>query len=221
MMAGWIAIAAAVAAPGAALATEKANFTVHDVTLSVDLPAGYCLPKNNDGLIAETLAKSDPQNLTLATFIRCDRQNRPEGPGNDYVLIKSPNAALTQRVERAKLLSELNAEFGKPEWQTDGNGSKQSIATASQNLSDNLGGKFDIKGAIAPRGVDADCAYLGGTLQLSGGGVSYPIIGGACITGVNGKIVAVYTYDDPDRGGGVIGKMRMARNLAMSIKAKP
>lgn len=221
MLARGIVALAAMITPGMALAAETATFTIADVTLTATLPAGYCLPKNNDKLIADTLATGDPQNLTLATFIRCDRQGNAEGPGNDYMLIKSPNAAIATRTSRPELLSALETEFGKAEWQADGDNAKRTTADAAQSLSDALNTEVDIQGSMAPRGVDKDCAYLGGTFQVNGGGVSYPIIGGGCITSAGDKVVAVYTYDDPGKGGGVTGKMRAAHDVAMSIKPAP
>jgi len=70
----------------------------------------------------------------------------------------------------------------------------------------------------APRGTDSDCAYMGGSVKVNGGGVTYPIILGACITTAAEKIVAVYTYDDPGKDGDIAGKMRSARSVAMSIR---
>ena len=55
---------------------------------------------------------------TLATLIRCDQAGRAEGPGNDYMLIKSPRTALTTMISRPEFLRAINAEFGKADWQT-------------------------------------------------------------------------------------------------------
>jgi len=215
----WALVAGAMMVPGAAEAADV-TFTVHDVTLTATIPAGYCVPMNKDKLIADTLATGDKENITLATLIRCDKAGRAEGPGNDYMLIKTPQNALATRIPRAELLTALGAEFGKAEWQSGATG-KAATADAAKGLSDAFSTPVDIQGDIAPRGTDGDCAYLGGTLNVNGGGVSYPIILGGCITSAANKVVAVYTYDDPGKGGGVAGKMRAARNVAMSIKAAP
>ena len=212
----WM-LAAAMAMPGAAHAADIA-FSVNGIGLTMPLPAGYCIPAGQDKLIADTLAKGDTDNLTLATLIRCDKAGRTEGPGNDYMLIKTPKASLGSVLPRATLLSALSAEFGKAEWQSGATG-EQATAHAAKGISDALSTPVDIKGDLAPRGTDADCAYLGGTLTVDGGGVRYPIILGGCITSVADKVVAVYTYDDPGEGGGVSGKMRTARDVAMSVRA--
>ncbi|MBL0916403.1 MAG: hypothetical protein IBJ13_13105 [Sphingopyxis sp.] len=203
--------------PMSAQAAESVTFTVHDVTLTAPLPAGYCIPVDRDKLIADTLAKGDTENVTLATLIRCDHAGQANGPGNDYMLIKTPKTALTAKIARSDLIGSLKAQFGTAEWQSNAAGERAN-ATASKGLSDALATPVDIQGEIAPRGTDADCAYLGGSLNVTGGGVSYPIILGGCITSVADKAVAVYTYDDPGKGGGVAGKMRTARNVAMSIR---
>ncbi len=212
----WVLAAGAMMVPGAAMAAEV-SFTVHDVTLTATIPAGYCVPVNRDKLIADTLATGDTENVTLATLIRCDKTGRDEGPGNDYMLIKAPKGALATQIGRADLLTALAAEFGKADWQS-GAASKAATAQATKGLSDTLNTPVDIGGDLAPRGTDGDCAYLGGTLQVNGGGVAYPIIVGGCITSAGNKVLAVYTYDDPGQGGGVAGKMRTARSVAMSIK---
>lgn len=212
----WVLAAGAMMMPASAMAAEV-TFTVHDVTLTATIPTGYCVPVNNDKLIADTLASGDADNVTLATLIRCDTAGRTEGPGNDYMLIKAPKSALSASMPRAELLAGLAGEFGKADWQS-GATSKQATDQAAKGLSDAFSTPVDIKGDVAPRGTDGDCAYLGGTLNVTGGGVSYPIILGGCITSAANKVVAVYTYDDPGKGGGVAGKMRTARIVAMSIR---
>jgi hypothetical protein len=212
----WILVAAAAGSSGTAQAADVA-FAVNGVKLAVPIPAGYCVPEGRDKLVADTLAKGDTENITLATLLRCDMTGRAAGPGNDYILIKSPNLALGTSIARADFLRALGAEFGKAEWQ-NGTSATQATENAAKGLSDALNTSVEIKGDIAPRGTDGDCAYLGGTLNVNGAGVTYPIILGGCITTAGDKVVAVYTYDDPGKGGGVTGKMRTARNIAMKIR---
>ena len=212
----WVLAGAALMVPGTVHAADV-TFTVHDVTLKATIPAGYCIPVNNDKLIADALATGDKDNVTLATLIRCDHAGRTEGPGNDYMLIKAPVSALSASMPRAEFLAALAGEFGKAEWQS-GESKKQVTDHAAKGLSDAFNTPVDIQGDIAPRGTDDECAYLGGTLTVNGGGVSYPIILGGCITSAANKVVGVYTYDEPGKGGGVAGKMRTARNVAMSIR---
>jgi len=218
-MTKWLCAAAAIVAPGAVQAAEV-GFTINDVKLTATIPAGYCLPEGNDKLIADTLASGDADNVTLATLIRCDEAGQGDGPGNDYMLIKTPRSALPTRIARPELLTALAGEFGKAEWQSGATG-KKATQDAAQGLSEAFNTPVAIEGDVAARGTDGDCAYLGGTLNVDGGGVSYPIILGGCITSAANKVVAVYSYDDPGKGGGVAGKMRTARNLAMTIRAAP
>lgn len=215
----WILAATAAMLPGAAQAADLV-FTVNDVQLTAPLPAGYCVADGRDKLLADTLAKGDTENITLATLIRCDRADRTEGPGNDYMLIKAPNAALGTRMARAEFLTAIGAEFGKATW-NNGAASKAATQNAAKGVSDAFDTPVEINGDLAPRGTDADCAYMGGTLNVNGGGVAYPIILGGCITVAGEKIIAVYTYDDPGKAGGIAGKMRAARNMAMTIRPVP
>lgn len=203
-----------------AAAAESVEFSVGGTMLSVPVPAGYCLPKGRDKETADILASGDKDNATLTTLIRCDQAESEKGVGNDYILIKSPRLVLGQTISRPDLLASLEAEFGKAGWQ-DGTIGSKATRDASNGLSEAFQTQVNIEGDIGVRGSDGDCAYVGGTLQFSGGGISYPIILGGCITSSGGKVVMVYSYDDPGKGGGVIGKMRTARNVAMSITPTP
>ena len=215
----WILGAAAVVSSGTAQAADVL-FTVNEVKMAVPIPAGYCLPEGSDKRTADLLAKGDVENVTLATLIRCDKAGRTEGPGNDYMLIKAPKPALGTRMTRAEFLTAMSAEFGKAEWQNGESGTK-ATASAAKGLSDAFNTSVEISGAVGPRGADSDCAYLGGMLNVDGGGVTYPIILGGCLTTAGEKVVAVFAYDNPKDGGGIEGKMRTARRVAMSIKALP
>lgn len=214
-----ILMTAALAASGAAHAAEPVRFSIDGVALTAPLPSGYCVPTGRDKATADVLASGDQQNITLATLIRCDMAGRDDGSGNDYMLIKTPKASTGVVVSRPDLLKMLGAEFGKAEWQ--GERSDRARQDAAKGLSEAFDTPMTIEGELKPRGTDADCAYLGGQLQVTGNGADYPIILGGCITSAGNKVVMVYTYDDPGKGGGVAGKMRTARNVAVSIKPAP
>lgn len=211
----WILTMAAMA-PGTAHAADM-SFSIDDVRLTAPIPAGYCIPTGRDKTVADLVAKGDAENLTLATLIRCDQAGRAEGFGNDYMLIKTPIAAMGVRLQRAEFLQALAAEFGKADWQSGQLGA-QATDDAAKNVSDTLKTPIEIKGEIKPRGTDEDCAYLGGSVNVTGAGVAYPIILGGCMTTAGDKVLAVYSYGDPGTGGGVAGKMRSARAVARTIR---
>ncbi len=205
--------------PSPAWAAEF-QFTVGDQLLTLPLPTGYCLPANRDKQIADLVAAGDTANVTHTMFIRCERAGNNKGPGNDYIIIKTPLSAVSAVVERDELLAELATEFGKANWQ-NGDVAKEIDKESEAGLSRVLGTSIAIEGEFGPRGADAECAYLGGSVNVSGAGVSYPVITGSCITSAAGKVVVVHTYDDPGKGGGVEGKMRFAKSIALTINKAP
>ena len=103
MMTRWALAFAALLQSAPAIAADF-SFTVHDVSLGAPLPAGYCLPANRDKLVADTLASGDADNVTHAMLIRCDEVGTANGPGNDYILIKTPKASLPAVVSRSELI---------------------------------------------------------------------------------------------------------------------
>ena len=67
------------------------------------------------------------------------------------------------------------ASGGKPlAWRNSWQNEELTKATAdaAKGLSDAFSTPVDIQGDIAPRGTDGDCAYLGGTLNVNGGGIA-------------------------------------------------
>ena len=82
------------------------QFTVGDQLMTMPWPTGYCLPANRDKHIADLVAAGDSVNVTHTMFIRCDRAGNDKGPGNDYIIIKTPLSAVGAVVGREELLAE-------------------------------------------------------------------------------------------------------------------
>lgn len=208
------------AVPGAASAQEKVRISVGGVDLEAPMPAGYCVPTGKYKTVAELVAAADTENVTLASLFPCDRMSSEQEPGSDYYLIKTPRRALLVSVSRPELIAQLKEEFGKAEWQEGGKRVAEIPGKASESITDTFNTPVEVKGSFAPRGTDADCVYMGGEVQVSMAGLSYPIQTGACMTAAANKIVTVYIYDDPEEGG-VVRLMRNARALAIAFQPAP
>ena len=214
-------IAAAVAmltmAPGAALAAGPMNFTVDELAMEGVVPDGYCLPAGKNKAAADLLAQGDPENVTPVMLIRCDQQNSSEGVRYDYYLIKAPRKPIAT-MKRAEFIAMMAKELALPTYQS-GNAGKASLDDAAGNLTDTFGTKVDLNGEIKPRGTDNVCIYLGGEVTVSSAAASYPIAVGGCGTIVGGKMLFVYSYDDPAKASGVATQLRRARAMADKLKA--
>lgn len=213
----WLCLGLTVAAPGTALAQDKVTISIAGIELEAPMPAGYCLPTGKHKAVAELVAAADTENVTLATLFRCDLMAGDRPPGNDYYLIKTPRKALVLKISRAQLIEELGKEFGKAEWQEGG----EKVADLPGRVSESVSGTFntpvEMTGSFAPRGTDADCIYMGGEVQVSMAGLSYPIQAGACMTAAADKMLAVYAYDDPETDG-IARLMRKSRALAIAFE---
>lgn len=203
--------------PGAARATDPLSIRLGNVPVAGVIPDGYCLPTGKDKANAEQLAKGDPDNHTLAMFIRCDQQNRPAGIRYDYYLIKSP-VAPAPAMTRAEFIALMVKELKLPAYHS-GEATNPLIGRAGDNLSSALGTSVDLSGEIKPRGADSVCVYMGGHLDVRSPSTSYPVALGSCGTVVAGQILFVYTYDDPAKPDGVAALLQRSRWVAERLKA--
>lgn len=210
------ALAALTMLAGTALAASPMNFSAGDVMIRGSIPDGYCVPTGKNKVAADLLAKGDPENETPVTLIRCDQQDQPDGMRYDYYLIKAPRMAYAP-MARTDFLAMMAKELALPTYQT-GSAGKTSLDDAAGNLTDTFGTKVDLSGEIKPRGTDNVCMYLGGKVNVSSAAASYPIAVGGCGTIVGGKIVFVYSYDDPAKANGVATQLRRARVMAEKLK---
>ncbi|WP_447757844.1 hypothetical protein [Sphingopyxis fribergensis] len=203
--------------PGAAHAADPLSIRLGNVPVAGLIPDGYCLPTGQDKMIADQLAKGDPENTTHAMFIRCDQQNQPAGIKYDYYLIKTPNAQ-PPAMTRAEFIALMTKELNLPAYQS-GAATKPEIGKAGDNLSTALGTKVDLSGEIKPRGADAVCIYMGGQLDVRSAAAAYPIALGGCGTIVAGQILFVYAYDDPAKPNSGAALLQRTRWVAERLKA--
>lgn len=209
-----ILAAAGATVPGAALAADPLDFKVGDVAITGSSPEGYCTPTGNAKLAADLLATGDRENHTSAMFIRCELRDSAKDMKYDYYLIKSPRAVVPP-MKRTDFIAMMVRELALPAYQ-DGDAT---FGAVEEGLSDAMGTKVDLSGAIKPRGNDNVCIYLGGEVTVTSAIATYPIAVGGCGTIVGGKMLFVYSYDDPAKPNSVAVQLRRARALADTLAA--
>ena len=208
-----IAVAATTAASSAMAATPL-NFSIDDVAITGSGPDGYCLPTGQAKQAADMLAKGDLDNETPAMLIRCEYQDSAKDLKYDYYLIKSPRVAYPA-MKRADFIAMMVKELALPIYKDGG----PSLGKAEEGLSEAMGTKVDLSGEIRPRGNDDVCIYMGGEVKVASAVATYPIAVGGCGTIVGGKMLFVYSYDDPAKPNSVAVQLRRARALADRLVA--
>ena len=196
---------------------ERVTFAVGEESFSIPVPDGYCVPDGRDKQILDLTASGDKQNITPVSLIRCERKNHPEGIGLDYILVKAPQAVLATRIGRPEFLKMMEPEMGKAEWQEQKNG--KILDGVSKDVSEAVGSDITVTGSIGPHGVDSDCAYLGGVLDVATAAGKQSILVGACLTSTGDKVMTVNAYGAPNSPGGLAAQMRRAHDLAMQIRS--
>ncbi|MDR6833575.1 MULTISPECIES: hypothetical protein [unclassified Sphingopyxis] len=204
----------ATAAASSALAASPLNFTIDDVAITGRGPDGYCLPTGQAKQAADLLAKGDLENETPAMLIRCEHRDSAKDLKYDYYLIKSPRAEFPA-MTRADFIAMMVKELALPIYK-DGT---VALGSAEEGLSDAMGTKVDLSGEIRPRGNDNVCIYMGGEIKVASAIATYPIAVGGCGTIVGGKMLFVYSYDDPAKANSVAVQLRRARALADTLAA--
>ena len=119
---------------------------------------------------------------------------------------------------RADFITMMTKELALPQYQ-DGHSGKASLDDAAGSLSDTMGTKVDLSGEIKPRGADDSCVYMGGEVTVSSAVATYPIAVGGCGTTVGGKMLFVYSYDDPAKPNAVAAQLRRVRAIVDQLKA--
>ncbi len=220
-MKNWAAISlktligvAAAAAASSALAASPLSFRVGDLAINGNGPDGYCLPTGQAKQAADLLAKGDLENQTPAMLVRCEHSDNAKDLKYDYYLIKSPRADFPP-MTRADFIAMMVKELALPIYK-DG---AAALGSAEAGLSDAMGTKVDLSGEIKPRGNDNVCIYLGGEVKVASAIATYPIAVGGCGTIVGGKMLFVYSYDDPAKANSVAVQLRRARALADTLAA--
>lgn len=210
------AICAAICAamPTAALAASPVNFAIDDVAITGSGPEGYCTPTGQAKLAADLLAKGDVENHTPAMFVRCEQRESAVDMKYDYYLIKSPRVFYPE-MTRARFIALMVKELALPIYQEGG----LVRSKAEDGLSAAMGTKVDLSGEVKPRGNDEVCIYMGGEVKVASAIATYPIAVGGCGTIVGGKMLFVYSYDDPAKPNSVAVQLRRARALADKLSA--
>lgn len=198
----------------AALAADPVSFTLGDVAITGSSPEGYCTPTGSAKRAADLLAKGDLENLTATMLVRCEQRDSAKDMKYDYYLIKSPRAAF-EPMSRARFIALMVKELALPQHQ-DGTAV---LGNAEDGLSAAMGTKVDLSGSVKPRGNDNVCIYMGGEVTVTSAVATYPIAVGGCGTMVGGKMLFVYSYDDPAKPNGVAVQLRRARALADTLAA--
>jgi hypothetical protein len=169
-----------------------AHFHTAGADFALQLPAGYCEPRDSFIDVAQAVASLDNANVTIFTAFACDAKGlKADNP----LLIKTPKEALLARLDRNTINAEMQAEFNKPEFKAmteSGN-----IETeAAKSIKDVLKTDVELKTQIKPVGQDAVCNYLGGTLALANAGKTSVGAMAACLTVVNQRLLIIYMYSD-------------------------
>ena len=205
---------AGVTAASSAIAASPLTFSVGDVAMKGSIPDGYCLPTGRAKQAADLLAKGDVENQTPAMLVRCEHSEDAKDLKYDYYLIKAPRADFPA-MTRADFIAMMVKELALPIYKDGG----ASLGKAEEGLSDAMGTKVDLSGEIKPRGNDNVCIYLGGEIKVASAVATYPIAVGGCGTIVGGKMLFVYSYDDPAKANSVAVQLRRARALADTLAA--
>jgi hypothetical protein len=206
------ALAITLAAPASA---ETGSFVIGGTTISFPIPAGYCRPTGEAVEAFKRLAAADTLNTTLIDLMPCANKGAVTA---DHIAVKTPTSAVNTNFPRAKLLTELKPDFNKPEFLAE---AARNTAKLTDNLSAQAGSKVDIAGNFGPRGVDNDCAYLGGTLTFStANGMKTPPQGAAaCMSSVGEKFVSVNFYAVDPSNASVQRLTARARAMMLSMIA--
>jgi hypothetical protein len=220
MMNSSSALAFALAATSPPPVADTLSIEVGKTRLVAPIPAGYCIPMAEDQKMAEAAAAIDKANILLATLIRCDKRNRPEGPGPDSYEVKVPREAIGVIMEREDFLVGLRSAFPDQNLTDDFN-LEEVHKRMSNGLSESSEADISLSGRVSGRGIDKNCFYLGGTISATIDGNTVDWLAGACLTSTNGAIFSVYARDEADAIGGVAGQMLRARDFALSFVPNP
>jgi hypothetical protein len=179
----------ALASPAVA-AVPEIGFRIGAVALKLPLPSGFCSPSASDAPMAAANADADPQNLTLATLLACNRS--PEvRPWSNYVLIKTPKMLAAGTYEKVAALNQMNAVFTGPDSPEFDEKMTDEIGTNTERA---MGVRIEITGKYGYAGRDADCVYLAGPMQAQVAGKIVKGLIATCITVVGGKMIGVNLY---------------------------
>lgn len=183
--------------------------------LVVPIPQGYCLPSGEAADDAKAQANLDDRNATLLFLVDCRREKAME----NFLVIKTPLSMLTSDVSKDELLKSLSGEgFNDPDFRKRldaGDFEKH----ASERASDIAGKSVTIETTFKPRGLDQNCAYLGGISTVTGlKDKSQTMAVAACITAVGNRGIGLYANRTVTLGQAFEGLYKPLRDWALTIR---
>lgn len=206
---------ASIVSPEGVLAEQTVSFRFGGMEFETHIPDGYCLPRGRDIDVAQLRAAADDQNVTHLTLYRCQEA----GVRRDYILIKTPNAALPLRLPRQSFLAGVGEAFDSGPLRSD-LASGEMVRQVEDRVSSVIGREVDLTGSIRPLGRDDVCAYLGGTMQVSSSTLTYSVSLGTCITVVSNRVITINWYGPDNGSAGIADLLRHSRRLAEQIQAR-
>lgn len=203
-----LAAALILAAPAAAQ-TAPVRFAIGSQHYEMPIPDGYCVPEGKQAESMALAARTDPSDVTLASIVSCG----PKADPGDYFLVKTPANLTSTDVEFGQL---VGAEFDSP--------AEIPVPDTEKNVSDVLSGhtgqKVAVNTAIAGRGRDATCGYIGGLIEANAAGsarVTMTVTG--CITVVAKRAIMVFCYLPGDDLTHMAALKARARAIAQTIRS--
>jgi hypothetical protein len=211
-------LAAALAlAPPAAAQPAPASFRFGGVEFQMPIPAGYCLPTGSQIEFERFLAAGDERNATHLSLSPCASEKALD---MDFIVLKTPNAALWVPLERAQFLEELGAVFDSEEFKSQ-MASGEMLDETGKAATKMFGTRVDVAGGIRPLGKDERCGYMGGTLKVASPEGNASLAVGTCMTVVSGRMLVISWYG-PDTGSrGIAELLLKSKRLAGEISGKP
>ncbi|PLK25600.1 hypothetical protein [Novosphingobium sp. TH158] len=182
--------AVAMAQPVDSADPARHDFSIGTQNLTLPVPAGYCKPSGLSAEVARQTALADEQNITLATFYRCNQAGTISA--EEYVLIKVPKMFMSVEREKQSALAALSEVMTAPNApKFDGPAQRE----AEKGISKVIGSEAKIGGQMGYMGTDADCVYIGGTVTVSAAQGSVNGAWTGCMTVAAKRMFAVYVYD--------------------------
>lgn len=182
MMLAWMFPAALAAGLIPEDAPERV-FEVGNVTLTAIVPDGYCVPEGRAAEFAQRVASGDRDHIIYLTANVCGET----WPWSDYFAVRTPVAAvplIITNTQFQKVMEPLLKQAAKR-----GEGAKR----ASEQMSEVVQARVEMKGRIAFLGKDDICLYRGGILEIAAGAgwSAYSVAMVDCLTVSGGKVLTV------------------------------
>lgn len=184
-------LGAMLAAPAAQAQQQDIRFSIGARDYAMTIPDGFCLPEGEMVAAAESVARTDTSNFTLASLYRCDVEMIYT---DRWLLIKTArNLTDMDLSERERWLPAWERFFSASE---DGRVDESIIEDTERAASEELGTELDIATSRTSAGRDGNCAYTLGQAMVRMGEARQKLrtAGGLCIAG--GRAISFHAYDN-------------------------